>query len=181
VSAGSGFVEGQTGIPAGGFTNGSFAAAVSAATVAPSAPGTFNGVGLVTPDGAGGFSEAVNLSNTNGLFVSQTTSGHYSIVANGRGTVTGLTFSTEIKTASLFALAAGLIFAGLRKPRKREARPGLALFSFAVLLAITPAGCPCLTCGLTNQLILYMISPQKAVMIHQATGHPVPEVTIVEE
>ncbi|HTS12682.1 MAG TPA: Ig domain-containing protein [Candidatus Limnocylindrales bacterium] len=183
ANAGLGFVEGQSGVPAGGFTNASFATAISVATVTPSLAGTLNGVGLATPDGSGGFSEAVNLSNANGLFVSQTTTGQYSIVANGRGMITGLSISTELVSASMFALAAGLIFVGLRKPRRRAARSGLALFSFAVLLAATPAGCPiCPDCKPgTNELVLYMISPEKAVMIHQASGNGLPEVTIVEE
>jgi hypothetical protein len=53
----------------------------------------------------------------------------------------------------------------------------MALFGVAVLIAPTLAGCP----RVTNQFVFYMISPTKAVMIHEATSDTAPGLTILEQ
>jgi Putative Ig domain len=177
-AAGFGFAEPQLSA-SGGFSNSSFSGNFSAATIAPSTALTLNGTATATLDGSGAFSEAASVSNTSGLFVSQTTSGTYSIDTNGRGTVTKLSITNAMISTPLWAFAAAAILLGRRRPRRRRSRPGFALFCFAALMAVTPAGCPPII--LTNQLVFYVISTQKAVMIHQQTGNTSPEITIIEQ
>jgi len=180
--AGFGFVEAQSAPPSGGFSNGSFSGTLSAATAAPSVSGNLGGVGLVALDGTGEFSESTNLSSVSGLLVDQTTSGTYSIDANGRGTVAIVTVITAGFSSSMFALAvAAAIWLGRKRPRRNTCRPGTPIFCFAIWIATTPAGCPKRPPKFTNQLVFYLISPQKAVLVHQQSFTATPEITIIEK
>ena len=181
-AVGFGFVEPQA-IIVGGFSNSSLSGNFAAVTVTPSTPATLNGAGVATPDGSSAFSAAACASNTAGLFVSQSTTGHYSIDVNGRGTVTQLNITTAGVNPLMFVFAAAAILAAFRKPRRGKSRLGLAMSCLAIVLVIAPAGCPiCPNCKpVTNELVIYVISPQKAVMIHQWSSSTAPEVTIVEQ
>jgi hypothetical protein len=180
--AGFGFVEAQSAPPSGGFSNASFSGTLSAATAAPSVSGNLSGVGLAALDGTGGFSESTNLSSMSGLLVDQITSGTYSIDANGRGTVAIVTVIAAGFSSSMFALAvAAAIWLGRKRPRRNTRRPGIPIFCFAIWIATTPAGCPKRPPKFTNQLVFYLISPQKAVLVHQQSFTAAPEITIIEK
>ena len=178
TSGGFGFVEGQSGVPAGGFSNGSFSGAFSAATISPSVSGNLNGTGQATLDGAGSFSQLTNASTTAGWFVDQNIEGTYSIKVQGRGTVTSLNISTAGIASSkpTIVLLLAVLF-GCFRARRHKSR--IAMFCFAVWIATTPAGCP--RFGFTNQLVFYMVSPTKAVMINEQTSDRTPEITIIEQ
>jgi hypothetical protein len=178
ASAGLGFVDGQSGLPAGGFSNGSFSGAFSAATITPSVSGNLNGTGQATLDGAGSFSESTNVSTATGWFVNQNTQGTYSIAAQGRGTVTSLNVTTAdmaSSTTTMVILTAVLF--GCSRARRRKS--GLAMFCLAALITTTPSGCP--RFKVTNQFVFYVVSPTKAVMINQQSLDHTPEITIIEE
>ena len=178
---GFGFVEAQSPAPSGGFSNGSFSGTFSAATVPPSVTTNANAAGLATLDGAGVLSESANLSTLSGLLVDQTSSGNYSIDPSGRGVVTGVTVTIAGVGSSILALAiAAAMLLGRRKPRQDISRVGFATCCLTIWIATTPAGCPHPPIKLTNQLVFYTISPQKAVLIHQQSFTAAPEVTIVE-
>lgn len=172
-----GFVEPQAAAPTGGFTNSSFSGPFSAGTVAPSVTANTNATGVTTLDGAGNFSESATLSNTSGLFVNDKTTGTYSVSTNGRGTVTRLAISIAGIGGSLicFLLFLSLLL-GRLVPRCNPSRTRLALFCAAVLIVPMLAGCP----QITNQLVFYVISPTKAVMMHEATSSDT-GTTIIEQ
>jgi hypothetical protein len=65
-----------------------------------------------------------------------------------------------------------------RKPRPNTSRPAFAMFYLRVLLATTLAACP--RPG-TNELAFYVISPTKAVLIHESKVDQTPVVTIIEK
>lgn len=177
-SVGLGFVEPQTGASNGGFVNSSFSGTFSAGTVAPSVTGDVNAAGLATLDGAGNFSESATLSNTAGLLVNDKTTGTYSVSANGRGTVTGLVISVAGiggSLISLFLLVSLLL--GRLFSQHRPSRRTLAFFCITVLIAPMLAGCP----RPMNQFVFYMVSPTKAILMHQASSDPTPGITIIEQ
>lgn len=179
AGVGFGFVELQSPAPSGGFSNGSFAGTFSAATVQPSVAANSNAAGLATLDGAGNLSESANLSTQSGLLVDQGTSGSYSIDPSGRGVATGITVTTASFGSSLLALTVlAAMWLGRRKSRRNASRVGFATCFLAIWIATTPAGCPPLKT--TNQLVFYVISTQKAVLIHQQSFTAAPEITLVE-
>jgi hypothetical protein len=178
-SVGFGFVEPQAATPTGGFATSSFSGTFSAGTIAPSITANVNATGLVTLDGAGNFSESAALSNTSGLFVNDKTTGTCSISANGRGTVTKLTVTLAGIGGSLVSLLLFLsLLLGRLISRRSPSRRSLAWFCAAVLIAPALAGCPL---PRPNQLVFYMISPTKAIMMHQASFDTAPGITIIEQ
>ena len=178
-SAALGFVEPQAVTPTGGFTNSSFSGTFSAGTIAPSITANVNATGLVTLDGAGNFSESAALSDTSGLFVNDKTTGTYSVSANGRGTVTKLTVTLAGIGGSLVSLLLLLsLLLGRLISRRSPSRRSLAWFCAVVLIGPALAGCPV---PHPNQLVFYMISPTKAVMIHEGTTDTAPGITIIEQ
>jgi Putative Ig domain len=178
-NTGFGFVEPQAAAPTGGFTNASFSGTFSAGTVPPSISANVNATGLVTLDGAGNFSESAALSNTSGLFVNDKTTGTCSISANGRGTVTKLTVTLAGIGGSLVSLLLFLsLLLGRLISRRSPSRRSLAWFCVAILIAPALAGCPL---PRPNQLVFYMISPTKAIMMHQASFDTAPGITIIEQ
>jgi hypothetical protein len=178
ASVGFGFVEPQTGAPNGGFVNSSFSGTFSAGTVAPSVTGNVNAAGLATLDGAGHFSESATLSNTAGLFVNDKTTGTYSVSANGRGIVTGLVISIAGIGGSLISLLL-LVSMLLRRlfSRRSPSQRTLAFFCITVLIVPMLAGCP----RPTNQFVFYMVSPTKAILMHEALSDTTPGITIIEQ
>jgi hypothetical protein len=179
ADTGFGFVEPQAAAPTGGFANSSLSGAFSAGTVAPSITANVNTTGLATLDGAGNFSESASASTLSGLFVNQTTTGTYSVAANGRGTIKSLV----ITTAGIGGSLAPLLFLfwlllGRLLSRRNPSRRTLVLFCAAVLIAPMLAGCPL---PRTNQFVVYMISPTKAVMIHEALSDTTAGITILEQ
>ena len=178
TGVGFGFVEAQSPAPAGGFSDALFRGTFSAATVHPSVSANANAAGLATLDGAGNLSESANLSTQSGLLVDQATSGTYSIDPNGRGVVRGITVTTASVGSSVLALiVTAAMLLGRRKSRENASRIGFATCFLAIWIATTPAGCPV---KVTNQLVFYVVSSQKAVLIHQQSFTAAPEVTIVE-
>jgi hypothetical protein len=179
AGVGFGFLEPQSAAPIGGFSNASLSGTFSASTASPSVSLDSNGCGLATLDGSGSFTQIANLSSTSGAFVDQTTTGTYSVAANGRGTVTGLTVtSAGIGGSILGMIVAVTLLLACRKSRLNTSRPGLAMFCFTVLLATTPTSCP--TPHPINQLVFYTISPTKAVMIHEGSFDVTPVITVIE-
>ena len=178
-SVGFGFVEPQAATLTGGFATSSFSGTFSAGTIAPSITANVNATGLVTLDGAGNFSESAALSNTSGLFVNDKTTGTCSISANGRGTVTKLTVTLAGIGGSLLSLLLFLsLLLGRLISRRRPSRRSLAWFCAAVLIAPALAGCPL---PRPNQLVFYIISPTKAVMMHQGSLDTASGITILEQ
>jgi hypothetical protein len=179
ADTGFGFVEPQAAAPTGGFANSSFSGTFPAGTVAPSITANVNTTGLATLDGAGNFSESATASTLSGLFVNQTTTGTYSVAANGRGTIKSLV----ITTAGIGGSLAPLLFLfwlvlGRLISRRNPSRRTLALFCAAVLIAPMLSGCEL---PRTNQFVFYMISPTKAVMIHEALSDTTAGITILEQ
>jgi hypothetical protein len=179
AAAGLGFLEAQT-APSGGFTNSSFTGTFSAGTSAPGVTGSANGTGLATLDGAGSFSESTDVSVDSGLFVDQTTTGTYSIASNGRGAVTSLTVTNAGFSWLLFALAIVAAFLLHRgNLRGNSTRSRLAMFCVVILMATTTGGCP--FPHFTNKLVFYIVSPAKAIMIHESSFTHAPEITFFEQ
>jgi hypothetical protein len=178
--AGLGFAEPQSAKPSGGYSNRSLSGTFSAATVFPSVTGSLNGTGPITLDGAGSFTEIMNASTLSGLSVDQTTSGTYSISAEGRGAVTSLSVTNAGINAYAVALAVVIaVLIGWKRPRQNTSRPAFAAFCCVALLATGPAGCP--PPPKTDQLIFYIISPSKAVMIHEQSFAYTPDVVVIEQ
>jgi putative Ig domain-containing protein len=179
AGVGLGFVEPQAAAPTGGFGNSSFSGTFSAGTIAPSVTANINASGLATLDGAGNFSESATLSNTSGLFVNDKTTGTYSVGANGRGTVTNFTITVAGIGGSLVSLLLFLsLLLGRLVSRRNPSRRSLALFCATVLIAPMLAGCPLPS---TNQFVFYIISPTKAVMMHEASSDTTPGITVLEQ
>jgi hypothetical protein len=178
--AGLGFAEPQSARPSEGYSNGSLSGTLSAATVFPSVNGSLDGAGLITLDAAGSFTEIMNGSTPSGPSVDQTTSGTYSISAEGRGAVTSLSVTNAGISASTVALAVVIaVLIGWKRPRQNTSRPVFASICCVALFATTPAGCP--PPPKTNQLVFYVISPSKAVMIHEQTLAYTPDVIVIEQ
>lgn len=179
-NVGFGFVEPQAAPPNGGFANSSFSGMFSAGTVAPSVSPDINATGWATLDGAGNFSESANASGPTGLSVSQTTTGSYSIASNGRATITSLTFTTAGMHGSLvFLLLLLCLLLGRLASRRNPWRSGLAIFFLALLAA--PAARSVHRPPPPNQIVFYIISPTKAVVIHQVQSDATPGITILEQ
>jgi len=176
---GFGFVERQGPAPSGGFTNSSFSGTFSAGTVAPSITANVGATGLAMLDGAGNFSESASASTLSGLFVNQTTTGTYSVGGNGRGAVTSLVITTAGVGGSVVTLLLllSLLLSRLIS-RRNPSRRTLAMLCVAVLIAPMLAGCPP---PRTNQFVFYMVSPTKAVMIHESSTDATPGITILEQ
>ena len=119
------------------------------------------------------------MSNTSGLFVNDKTTGTSSVSANGRGTVTSLTISIAGIGGSLVLLPLFLwLLVNRFILRRSPSGRALALFCVAVLMGPMLAGCP--RTG-ANQFVFYMISPTKAVLIHEANTDATPGITILEQ
>lgn len=178
ANVGFGTVEPQAAAPTGGFASSSLSGTFSAGTVAPSVTTNVNAAGLATLDGAGNFSESATLSNTSGLFVNDKTTGTDSVSANGRGTVTRLTISIAGIGGSVISLVLFLsLLLGCLMSRRKPSWGTLVFFSIVVLIAPMLAGCPLPS---TNQFVFYIVSPTKAVMMHQALSDATPGITIIE-
>lgn len=183
ANAGFGFVESQAPAPTGGFTNGSFSGTFSAGTVAPPIRANVNATGMVTVDGSGKFSESATASTVSGLFVNQTTTGNYSVNANARGTVTSLVMTTAGIRGSLVALLL-LLFLVLGRLMSRRSTWRLALAAFLLLVFLAVLFAPAarsMRRPPPNQFVFYMISPTKAVIMHQGSSDAVPGITIIEQ
>ena len=116
-------------------------------------------------------------STVSGLFVDQTTSGTYSIGANGRGLVSNITVTfASISTSMLGIFAIGLPLFARRKPLRKRFR-AFAILCLTALIATTLAGCP----EVPNRLVFYVISPTKVVVIHESQLDHTPVVTIIEK
>ena len=175
AGSGLGFVEPQSGAPAGGFSNTSFSGTFLGATLAPAASKNSNATGIATPDGSGNFTEYTDLSNTAGLFVHQKVTGAYSVAANGRGAVTNLITTAGIGGPVVAIVAAIWLFLSRRMSGKGTSRPATATFCFALMIAAIPQSCTTI-----NKLVFYVISPQRAVMIPERSFNGAPEITILQ-
>jgi hypothetical protein len=174
AGVGFGFVEPQA---PGPFSNASLFGTLPAATTAPSVSSDPNVCGLATLDASGRFTEIASASDVSGLFVDQTTSGMYSITANGRGVVSNVTITAAGISASMFGIVVILFprFA-CRKPLRKTSGPTFAMLCLAALIAMTLEACT-----FPSQLVFYVISPTKAVMIHESRIDRTPVVTIIEK
>ena len=174
AGVGFGFIEPQA---AGPFSNASLSGTLPAATAAPSVNPDPDVCGLATLDASGSFTEIASASVVSGLFVDQTTSGKYSIAANGRGLVTNITITTAgIGGAMLGIFAMSLPLFARRKLLRRRFR-AFAVLCLTTVIATTLAGCPVPA----NQLVFYVVSPTKVVMIHESSVDHTPVVTIIEK
>jgi hypothetical protein len=111
--------------------------------------------------------------------VNQTTTGTYSVGGNGRGAVTSLVITTAGVGGSVVTLLLllSLLLSRLIS-RRNPSRRTLAMLCVAVLIAPLLAGCPP---PRTNQFVFYMVSPTKAVMIHESSTDATPGITILEQ
>jgi hypothetical protein len=178
---GFGFVEVQTAPHSGGFNNSSLSGNFSMGTVFPPVSGNSNATGLVTLDGAGTFSLFADVSTTSGWFVNQSTKGTYSITTQGRGVVTGLDVSSaSINSWTLFAsLFIGIPFVyGSRKCHNLRGRKTAFCLALWIVAVAGPAGCPPQN---TNQLVLYVVSPAKALMVNEQSLGGSPQITVLEQ
>lgn len=178
-----GFVEPQAAAPVGGFTTASFSGTFSANTIAPSVGNSAGASGVATTDGKGNFSETASVSTTSGLFVDQAITGTYGISGNGRGTVTSLVITTAGVRGSLVALLLLLLLLlGRLMSRRNPWRLALGAFLLLVFFAVlfAPTGRSMRRPPPPNRIVFYMISPTKAVMVHEASNTP-PGITILEQ
>jgi hypothetical protein len=174
AGAGLGFVEPQS-PPVGGFSNASFTGTFSAATATPAVSPDPNACGLATLDGAGSFNQVADFSTTSARFIDQTTSGAYSIAENGRGVVTGVQVTaTNVRASMLGLLVVVPLLFGARKTRSNP-RSGYTMLCLTVLLAATLA-----SCTLPNQLVFYIVSPTRAVMMPEQSFNVTPVISIIE-
>jgi len=176
-AVGFGFIEPQTGTSAGGFANVSLSGTYLSGTTFPSTSTLPSGSAQGSLDGTSNFNETVDLSTTGGLIVGQVTTGGYSITSNGRGTVTSLTTSA-ILSAPLTIIA--LVIAALCLPKSRQQRalrPVLAAVTALVLTIVGLNGCV----TPKPQLVFYIISPTKFVLIDQSKSDTTPTVAIFEQ
>ena len=179
TNVGLGSVEPQAAPPSGGFTNSSLSGAFSAGTTAPSVAADPNATGLATLDGSGNFSESASASSPSGLFVSQTTTGSYSTGTNGRVTVTSLAITTAGIDGSLVGLLLLLcLVVGWLISRRNPWRFGLTILLLVLLMAPATRS---MRRPPPNQIVFYVISPTKAVVIHQVVSDPTPGITILEQ
>jgi len=179
-NVGFGSVEPQAAPPNGGFTNSSFSGTFSAGTLPPSVAPDINAIGSTTLDGSGNFSESVSASGPSGLSVSQMTTGSYSIAGNGRAIITSLVVSAAGIGGSLVGFLLLLcIFLGRIISRRNHWRFGLAMFLFVLLMA--PKARSMRRPPPPNQIVFYIVSPTKAVVIHQVSTSVIPGITILEQ
>ena len=177
AGVGFGFLEPQSAAPAGGFSDAFLSGTFSASTATPAVSANPAGCGLAVLDGAGNFRQIANLSTVSGAIVDQSTTGTYTITANGRGTVASLSVvSAGFGGPLLGVLVLVIVLLSCRKMGRSSSRPGFAVCCLALLVATTPT-----SCNITNQLVFYVISPTKTVMFHQATGDRAPAITIIEQ
>jgi hypothetical protein len=174
-SVGFGFVEPQA---PGPFSNASLSGTFPAATAAPSVSLDPNACGLATLDASGTFTEIASASVASGQFIDRTTSGKYSIATNGRGFVQNITITTAGIGASMLGVFAIMLPVGIFRRRLRErSRAALAIFCLTALMATSLGAC----IPPVNQLIFYVISPTKAVLMHESRSDHTPVVTIIEK
>jgi len=177
AGVGFGFLEPQSAAPAGGFSNAFLSGTFSASTATPTVSTSPNGCGLVTLDGTGKFTQIANFSTVSGAIVDQSTTGTYTIAADGRGTVASLAVVSAGFGGPVFGVfVLVIVLLSCRKMGRSSSRPGFAVCCFALLIATTPT-----SCNVTNQLVFYVISPTKTVMFHQATVDRAPAITIIEQ
>lgn len=175
AAVGLGFVEPQS-PPAGGFSSASFSGTFSVVTAAPSVSPDPNASGLAMLDGSGNFSQVADFITKSARLIDQATSGTYSVAANGRGTVTGLTINaSSVSSASLGLCVATFLLFASSKPRTKPG-PAYAALCFTLLLAVSLA-----SCTFTSQLVFYMVSSNQAVMMHESqTFDTTPVISIIE-
>jgi hypothetical protein len=176
ATAGLGFVEPQS-VPAGGFSTASFTGIFSIATAAPVVSPDPNACGTGTLDASGTYSQVSDFSVTSGDVIDQTTTGNYSIAANGRGAVTNVQITASTVRGSILGMfvVAAFIF-GSRKPRARLG-PAYAMMCFTILLATTPA-----SCSFQSQLVFYAVSPTKAILMPESQiFSPTPVISFIEQ
>lgn len=175
ATAGLGFVEPQS-VPTGGFSTASFSGTFSIATVPPVVGADPNGCGTATLDASGTYSQVADFSSNTGDVIDQTTTGNYSIAANGRGAVTNVQIIASKVSASMLGMfVVGALLFGSRKPRARIG-PSYAMVCFTILLATNSSGCP-----IQRQLVFYAVSPTKAILMPESTFlNPTPVISVIE-
>lgn len=183
---GFGFLEPQSAAPSGGFTNASLTGTFAVNTTAPTAAPNPNASGLGTLDGTSAFTETVDFSATSGVDVGGIITGTYSIMMNGRGTVTNL-FTTAMITPwpVIILIAAAALLLAYAKLQVHARRPVLRRAFAAMGLAFVIAG-SARTAFIRRpppppRLVFYMISPAKFVLIDQNVKDANPVVTIFEQ
>jgi len=177
-AVGFGFVEPQAAAPSGGFTNASLSGAFLSSTVPPSLGTLPDASAQGTLDGASAFSETVDVSSSTGLVVGQITRGAYSIGTNGRGTVTSLTTSGIVAILLLAVLS--LLVALLCAPKWRHQPALRPTFGLIILLALILASVD--GCVFSKpELVFYVISSKKFVLIDQSKSNTTPTVAIFEQ
>jgi hypothetical protein len=178
TAVGFGFIEPQAAAPTGGFVNASLSGAFLSSTVSPTVIAIPNASAQGTLDGKTNFSETADISSSTGLIVGQTTTGMYTIAANGRGTVTSLTTSGIVGVILLAMLS--LILAVVCAPKWRHQPSLRPTFAFFVLLAVVLAGVA--GCVFPKpELVFYEISPAKFVLIDQSKSDTTPTLAIFEQ
>ena len=176
-AVGFGFLEPQAPTPAGGFVNASLSGTYLSGTTFPTSSTVPTASAQGSLDGNSNFGETVDLSTTGGLIVGQVTTGGYAVTANGRGTVTSLTTSA-ISLVPLGIIS--LVLAAFCMPRfrgQRVLRPALAAVVLMMLAIAGLTGCifP------KPQLVFYVISPNKFVLIDQSKSDVTPTVAVFEQ
>ena len=176
-AVGFGLIEPQAAAPAGGFVSASLSGTYLSGTAFPTTGTLPTASAQGSLDGTDSFSETVDLSTTGGLIVGQVTTGGYAVSSNGRGTVTSLTTSaiSPVPLAIISLVIAAFSVPGLR--RRRVLRPVLAATVLMTLVMVGLAGCvfP------KPQLVFYVISPTKFVLIDQTKSDTTPTVAIFEQ
>ena len=178
-TVGAGFVESQVPAPTGGFTNASLSGAYAAGTVPTAVSAIADESGLASLDGINAFQTNEDVSTTTGLIVNELTNGSYTIGANGRGVVTSLVISLAGFTPWMILAILGISFAlSYRRRGRSRPRPTLATFCMLAWVAAVPEACPR---PQPNEIVFYLVSPTKAVMVHLSTTDQVPPVVVFEQ
>jgi hypothetical protein len=176
MSVGFGFIEPQAPAPAGGFTNASLSGTFLSGTVAPAMATLPTASAQGNLDGNNKFSETVDLSLATGLVVGQVTSGTYSITTSGRGIVTSLTTTATLVPIALLLLLTTTICSPRRRARVSW-RPVFAVIALLVI-GLSPSGC---TPPKPPELVFYVISPTKFVLIDESRTDTNPVVAVFEQ
>jgi large repetitive protein len=177
-AVGFGFVEPQATPPAGGYVDASLSSAFLSGTSTPTLSTLPNASGQGLLDGTTNFSETVDASSSTGLTVGKTTTGTYSISGNGRGTVTSLKTSGILGVLFLTILALLILVLCAPKLAHRTApRPVFAMLLLLAVILASVAGCilP------KPELVFYVISPTKFVLIDLSKSNTTPTVAIFEQ
>ena len=178
-TVGSGFVESQAPAPAGGFTNASLAGTYTAGSLPTAVSATANESGFAYLDGINAFQTNEDVSTTTGLIVNELTTGSYAIGTNGRGVVTSLVISLAgFSPWMILAFLAVWFALSYRERRRSRPRPTLATLCMLAWVAAVPEACPR---PAPNEIVFYLISPTKAVMVHLSTTDPLPPVVVFEQ